>query len=317
MRAVSSRNGEMIMKHTLGKRGFVTIATGADRYYDLAVNLLHSYRFHSDSPYPFAILCDRENDKTAEFDDVIILDNPSNSYNDKLRLFDYLPYRETIFIDADSLAYGDLNAWWDMFAPMGDFSVFGYAYRDLKTAKRWFRPDGMREFADQVSFVPDFNGGVYYLRRTETCGRVFELARWCAEHYHDYAFDGFVDPADEPVLALGMAVCGCEPLDADEVIFAPKPHRAVYDIVSGRARRRGSDYDRRLIHWSNYLTMKSAYRFEKNRLDRAMSGKKTICGKLLYDVGLARAYLWIYDVKAFCFRVKRKIKKVWKKRHGA
>ena len=98
-----------------GERGFVTIATGNERYYDLALNLLHSYRFHSARPYPFAILCDHKSDKVAEFDDVLILDSPTNSYIDKLQLFDYLPYEETIFIDADSLAYADLNIWFELF----------------------------------------------------------------------------------------------------------------------------------------------------------------------------------------------------------
>lgn len=303
----------MLMRSTFGERGFVTIATGSDRYYEMAVNLLHSYRFHSEEHYPFAIICDHENEKTKEFDDVVIIDDPTKSYNDKLRLFDYLPYEETIFIDADSLAYGDLNEWWDMFSQMGDFSAFGYAYRDLKAAKRWFRPDGMREFADKVTFVPDFNGGVYYLRNTDICGMVFKLARFCAERYHNYAFDGFADPADEPVLALGMAVCGCEPLDADEIIFAPKPGNVSVDIVLGRAMRKGKEHNCRLIHWSNYLTLKSDYRLEIKKLNCAFSGHKTTLEKMLYDDGMARIFYWVYDVAAFCFRIKRKLKKIWER----
>lgn len=142
-------------------RGFVTIATGHERYYILAHNLLYSYRKFAEKPYPFAIIADRENAITAEFDDVLLLSDASNSYLDKLKLFRELPYEETIFIDADSLAYGDLNVWWDMFATAGDFSLFGYANRDLTNAKRWFAASGMKEFSSQISFVPDFNGGVY------------------------------------------------------------------------------------------------------------------------------------------------------------
>ena len=107
-----------------GKRGFVTIATGADRYYVLAQNLLHSYKCFAQEPLPFAIIADRENAYTAEFDHVILISDASNSYNDKLKLFRELPYDETIFIDADSLAYGDLNVWWDIFSQAGDFSLF-------------------------------------------------------------------------------------------------------------------------------------------------------------------------------------------------
>ena len=121
------------MRQTLGKRGFVTIATGQERYYALARNLLRSYRHFADKPLPFAIIADRENQYTAEFDHVVMIHDASNSYNDKLKLFREMPYEETIFIDADSLAYGDLNVWWDVFRDAGDFSLFGYAWRDLSS----------------------------------------------------------------------------------------------------------------------------------------------------------------------------------------
>ena len=84
-------------------RGFVTMAVGKDYYYLLAKNLLISYKFHNPAPFPFAIICDKENETSALFDDVVIIDSPSYSYLDKLRLAELAPYDETIFIDADSL----------------------------------------------------------------------------------------------------------------------------------------------------------------------------------------------------------------------
>lgn len=125
------------------RKGFVTIATGQERYYKLARNLLHSYRLFAKDPFPFAIISDRENEYTSEFDKVIVISDASNSYNDKLKLFRELPFEETIFIDADSLAYGDLNTWWDIFHDAGDFSLFGYAWRDLNCGRGWFIPDGI------------------------------------------------------------------------------------------------------------------------------------------------------------------------------
>ena len=127
------------------RKGFVTIATGQERYYKLARNLLHSYRLFAKDPFPFAIISDRENEYTSEFDKVIVISDASNSYNDKLKLFRELPFEETIFIDADSLAYGDLNTWWDIFCDAGDFSLFGYAWRDLNCGRGWFIPSGMKQ----------------------------------------------------------------------------------------------------------------------------------------------------------------------------
>lgn len=40
-------------------RGFITLATGKELYYQLARNLLMSYRLYTQNPMPFAIMCDR------------------------------------------------------------------------------------------------------------------------------------------------------------------------------------------------------------------------------------------------------------------
>ena len=45
-------------------RGFITIATGRDKYYEMAKNLVLSYRLFCDNPLPFAIMCDKEYEYT-------------------------------------------------------------------------------------------------------------------------------------------------------------------------------------------------------------------------------------------------------------
>lgn len=292
---------------TVGKRGFVTIATGQERYYSLARNLLRSYRRLAKQPYPFAILADRENEYTAEFDHVILLKDPSNSYNDKLKLFRELPYEETIFVDADSLAYGDLNAWWEIFKDAGDFSLFGYAWRDLDCGRGWFVPSGMGEFQDQITFIPDFNGGVYYMRNTDACKKVFDLANYCAENYSKYQFNGFSSPADEPVLALGMAVCGFEPVNKDdELVFAPRRRQIDADISVPKAvfiKDKQDSYPVRLIHFSNYRTQLSFYRNEVAKLTNP-SGKHGLLDTARY-VGYC-----ISDIVPFSKRLLRKVKRM-------
>lgn len=97
------------------RQGFVTIATGDERYYHMALNLLHSYRQNCSQPMRFALIADRHNAFTEEFDDVVILENPTNSWMDKLTLLQKCPYDENIFIDADCLVYRDINFFWDIF----------------------------------------------------------------------------------------------------------------------------------------------------------------------------------------------------------
>ena len=65
-------------------RGFVTIATGSEYYYQLAANLLISYKKRGQGQYPFALICDRENGYSALFDDVILVEDYKKSTLDKL-----------------------------------------------------------------------------------------------------------------------------------------------------------------------------------------------------------------------------------------
>ena len=303
------------MTETLGKKGFVTIATGQERYYVLARNLLQSYRCFAKEPVPFAIIADRENEYTAEFDHVILISDASNSYNDKLKLFRELPYEETIFIDADSLAYSDLNVWWDIFQNAGDFSLFGYAWRDLNCGRGWFIPSGMKEYQRDITFIPDFNGGVYYMRNTAACKKVFDIANDCAKHYHDYQFNDFVDPADEPVLALGMAVCGFEPIDMPgELVFAPPKKKLDADISGPRAifhPSKDRSYPIRLIHFSNYRTQLSFYRNEVIKLNKLSGGGDSNLCKMPEQIRLR--LLQITDIVPFYKRAVRKFKRVLQK----
>ena len=294
-------------------RGFVTIATGKEHYYRIAANLLCSYRLHAGA-WPFAIICDRENEYTAVFDKVVLMGKPTHSYMDKLRLFDCLPWDETIFIDADCLVYGDIDRWWALFEENGsDFSVFGCAYEDLETDKGWFRTAGMGKYRDQIHFVPSFSGGIYFLRRTETCRQVFEIAKEAAAHYRDYPFAIFRDPADEPVIALGMAVTDSRPTDCRDVgLYTYKRFmRADIDVPQAAWLRDGSWEQIRLIHWGNFGTMKAFYLFEAAKARRSLAGKprKGLAWLILYRFKLLYYVLHVCDLVTLGKRVWRRIKK--------
>lgn len=255
-------------------RGFVTIATGSEHYYELAYNLLRSYR-RNGGAWPFAIIAEEENAYTKAFDKVVLMPSPAHSYIDKLRLFECLPFDETIFIDADCLVYGQIDDWWAYFESAADFSCFGRAYDDLTTDKGWFRYDGMGEFKERIRFIPSFSGGIYYVRKTPAAERVFELAKFAAVHYKEYPFVIFNNPADEPVLAFGMAVNDCRPVDVSEVGIYVKRRDLPMDILEPRANwtYRGTTFPVKLVHWGNFGTMKAQYHLEIKRLDRDLAGK--------------------------------------------
>lgn len=298
-------------------RGFVTIATGKDHYYRIANNLLCSYRLNA-GRYPFAIICDRENEHTKAFDKVMLMKDPANSYMDKLRLFDFLPYDETIFIDADCLVYGDIDHWWDLFEKAGDCSVFGCAYDDLDTELGWFRTEGMGKYREKIRFVPSFSGGVYYLRNTQTCAEVFETAKEAASHYSDYPFAIFKRPADEPVIALGMAVMDCRPVDCEEVGLYTYHRYTRSDITIPRAEWYYKNTWRPiiLIHWGNFGSQKAFYLFEAAKAQRKLEGapEKGFAATVLYKWKLLYYALHVCDLVTLGKRIIRRIK-VWVNEH--
>ncbi len=262
-------------------RGFVTIATGDSWYYRIARNLLRSYRYYAAEPLPFTLICDRENRYTEEFDRVIILDQYKRSYLDKLCLPDHIPYDETIFVDADCLAYRNLNDFFAAFSDASDFSAFGRQYpADYEHA--WFRRADTGEYAQCIGSIPDFIGGVYYLRKTDGQKRFSETVKHILDHYHDFRFRQFTEPADEPVYALAMSVHGYETIGERSLPVCFYPHHTFFesDITEGRVRYQ-SRYENRdeirenayLVHWGSGITHMQVYLVEEYRLTCICHGR--------------------------------------------
>lgn len=264
-------------------KGFITIATGDEKYFKLAVNLLNSYKYASKNPLPFAILTDRENEYTKLFDDVVILENSTRSYLDKITLLKYTPYDETIFIDADCLAYGDLNKYFDKFSPGDEVSGFGKVL-PLDSQDGWFKAENAGKYKDQLHFVTSFHGGIIYVRKNNTenevCHKVYDLCMDILKDYSDYDFFYFKKPADEPVYGLALAVANCKPtkVSANHFCFFPETKNFKSNIIKGKL---SYDFlgeeirgDGMLCHFGNYNTVKQPYLAEVEKLNAVLEGRK-------------------------------------------
>lgn len=148
-----------------GTRGFVTIATGRIEFFMMARNLLRSYRYFSAAPLPFAVICDKTNEYTDAFDDVVIFPDATRSYLDKLALTSLASYEKTIFINADCLAYRDLNDLWDVFRDAPPFCCLG-SVLPFDSDEGWFKRENVGVFSDKVRFHISFHGGAYYIERS-------------------------------------------------------------------------------------------------------------------------------------------------------
>lgn len=242
---------------------FLTIAMGDEKYYKMATNLLQSYRYFSKSPLPFAILADRENEYTAKFDDVMLLENAHCNYLDKLSMLESLPYDVNIFIDADCIAYGDLNKLFDMFKDADDFSCFGRVL-PLNDKTGWFEYENLGELKQKVSYVVGLHGGVYYMRKSKRCDAVAETAKALVPRYKEYSFKGnFATPGDEPLIALSMALNDCKPIPHDLrgiLCYWEYVGQMRLSITDGVAAVKNTEVRTDLLHWGTRFTITPLYR---------------------------------------------------------
>lgn len=295
-------------------KGFITVATGKEEYYQLAENLLRSYHLFCMTPLPFTVLADRKNKYTEQFDDVIIFPNgASNSYLDKLSLGGYLPYDINIFIDSDCLAYGDLNQLFDYFKDADDFSCFGRVL-PLEDKTGWFEYENLGELQGKVSYVVGLHGGIYYMRKGEVCRKIFEDAKSFVPDYSKFKFKGnFNMPGDEPLVALSMAVNGCRPipfvLDAISCYWEHMGHMML-DLSQGLARvEQEPKYNARLVHWGTRYTRQLEYKKQvelMNILENQCADQQARIEKCKkhYD-----RLMTAEKRKAFILRVKNKVKR--------
>lgn len=305
-------------------RGFITIATGKEMYFQFAKNLLNSYKLYCDSPLPFAIMCDRENEYTALFDEVILFQPTEHPYFDKFELLKIAPYDETIFIDADCLAYADLNGFWDYFAGADAFSAAGTNY-PIDSERGLFQKDQVGPYVGKVHWKPDIHGGLYYIRKGPLCDAIYEDCRNIAEHYDEFQWPDYCAPyADEPVLCLAMAANGCHAAEAEPSNYGIpwEVTEMECDIFTGKCTYATEWHPKvdqgRMIHWSVRYCKKPLYKFEVEKLNLLLKyqlrpGKDAIslnfADTLLYKWKLR--YYWMC-AKDFTIRAVRKIGRILK-----
>lgn len=288
------------------RRGFVTVATGDERYYRLAANLLLSYKKRGKGEYLFVLICDRENLYSAMFDQVVVTKDIRKSTVDKL-LIRYSPFDESIFIDADTLILWNIDDLWNIFENQDEVSAFGHAL-PLDSQEGWFTYEGSGKYKSQIKYLITMNGGIYYFRKSQKSDQVFSQALDLIKDYSFIDFKYFSQPQDEPLMAMAMVLNECYPCAEDYNMFilpvCEKPITVDYrgNVYEGKSRSKA-----KMIHFStprtalflyNYLnainhhedSWRSRSNYRKMKLAYAFTDIKFnfyhVCGFLLRKVGM-------------------------------
>lgn len=306
-------------------RGFVTIATGSAQYYKIAANLLQSYRYFAAEPLPFAIIAEEENAYTAQFDDVVLTTESTHSFLDKFLLLKLCPYDETIFIDADCLCYGDLNAYFQVFANSTDFSAIGVNVDLHAKEGAWYDVEGIGKYGELISYKSRVHAGVCFIRKSEKLAKMYADCMELCENFDSLYFHTCPRSVDECVFGVAMPMNGmrCEREIPTMLAAWPCCTRVTADILRGRLSYATpwAGYTKRgiLMHWGTSQTYQPLYRFNVECLAYMVAKRKgeqvPAFAGLRYHLKLRYVQLFVPWFVSYNFRrVVRKLKKICKRK---
>ena len=230
---------------------------------------------------PFAIITEEENEYTALFDDVIVVKDAKRSFMDKFQLFKVCPYDESIFLDADSLAYGDLNEWWKAFEGATDFSAVGGIMPLSDKGRGNYDVDGIWKYGNMIKHKVWMHAGVCFIREAPTLDKLYDDCMDILDNYDKLQNLRYAGSYDEVALGIAMPMNGMDPISEPDnfLAFIPCATNVKADIVSGSlsfTKNTGLTVNGNgiYLHFTNRETLAPLYRYEVKRLRSAIDGKK-------------------------------------------
>lgn len=252
-------------------RGFITVAFGPQEYIDNAVALARSLKL-SGATSPIALVTDRPPEAFDQFDQVIrVEDAAALGLLTKLRINEYSPYDETVFIDSDCLVVRSPEFLWERFG-RHSFTMVGIEKEDGE----WYGAD-IAELRDHFAIdgpLPQFNSGLIYWRDDETSRAVFAYAQSLWHDYENLGLRAFREEqrrGDEPLFSIAMAVEGAV-VELDDGTMMNTPvglrGRMLVDLTSKQSQfRKGSRWvSPAIVHFCGDFRHGGTYRREAEYL---------------------------------------------------
>ncbi len=202
-------------------KSVLTLAVGKQLYIDMAVALARSFHiWNKDSGIEFYIATD--NKKLIAVDVLkwvkVIELQPGElgeGFSPKLHLDKIAPTHQTLFIDSDCLIVKPLISIFDKMegksvSVVGNFISDGEWFGDVKSVCQ-------KVCVDKIS---KFNGGLYYLEKSEITTKVYDKARELEPKYDEIGLVRLRNkPNDELLMALAMAYYDQVPIPEDGKIL--------------------------------------------------------------------------------------------------
>ena len=230
-----------------GSEGYLLVAVGSQKYYDLAVAAAASLKL-KDPSRPVALVHDGGIAPTPDWPAFFDMLRPMPTdpryvgCMNKLRIFDLTPFDLTHYVDADCLMIGDgIEDYWASYRDRS-FSVWGLTRTDGQIVGR----DVGRMLARfDAPFTVNFHIPNYFFRKDDVAAGIFARANAMFLEDPDVVSSLHKNRpgqyADEPFLGLAMGQAGIRALDdycghRDLLITTWRARRFDLDFDAGRAR---------------------------------------------------------------------------------
>jgi hypothetical protein len=221
----------------------LVIAGGKKLYIDMACNLAMSFMlWNRDSGIQFFLVTDRPDyiPDQLKKEISVIEKTPAElnkGFSSKLQIGDFLQTKQTLFIDADCLVYGELNSVFDLFKGRS-LSVIGYNRtegidtgfcKDIRSVMQKTR----------IDYYTMLCGSIYYVEKNDTSRQAFNYANELLASYDEIGLIRLRNREnEEPLIAIAMAKYRQQPVNDPGFV---KGDRMYYDhlksnILNGYAR---------------------------------------------------------------------------------
>lgn len=243
---------------TAHERGVITLAIDREEFVRQAMFLsLSLKRFNT--TLPIAIITKLTDHPLIQkhFDYILPYDPAYGSQPmiHKLCAYEYSPFKETLYIDSDSLVVGNLDDVWNLFSTLpSEVSSVGTQL----TQGQWYGKtlDELKEVYG-ITYLPKFNGGFQYFRKGNIGQKVFQRAYELITNYENLELSAWREGySDEPCWAIAMA--------EHQQHLAPDPKKIasytpiglhgplIVDVLEGRAsfKKYNEMVNPRIVHFA-------------------------------------------------------------------
>lgn len=192
-------------------KGIITIGQGAQKYIDMSIQLAMSIKIHSPG-LSLTLVTDSKDTSLRKYFDHIV---PINSdygvgLKQKIHIYEYSPYDETIFVDADCFIVRPFEFLFDEFK---NETVSAIGHKMTKGSWAGFEASEMMGKL-QLKYIISLNGGVYYFKKSELGGKIFDKAAELLLQYDDLGIGTLRGQYnEEPLMSLAMSSFNQNPID--------------------------------------------------------------------------------------------------------